>query len=274
MTGPLATVDDVVVPCAQLRVFVPTDVLGPRDRARWAPERALGHREARRTEDAVARLRLLTGRGRAPEDAVLVRRAGDRQYVCPLQYDVRAAAGLRVLEDTVPDRVVDLLVPAGSLRSRLDAVAATGGVRTIIDAPWAVPVAWFALFDDPERRFLDPAEGAGPRLLYLTTVGLAGQRVDRVVAALEVVEDADDLLEEFGEVAEWLASFDDGSLLELDYAGLAPLLGAERLEADRSVHEVWSAVEGLETGDLLAAVAYYGALRGRWSDLRVRHTAS
>lgn len=253
---------------------MPTDTLGPRDRARWAPDRALGHREARRAEDTVARLRLLTGRGSLPQDAVLVRRAGDQQFVCPLQYDVRSAVGLRVLQDTVPDQVVDLLLPVGALRSRLDAVAAVGGVRTIVDAPWAVPIPWFVLFDDGERRFLHPPEGTGPRLLYLTTVGTGLQRIERVVEAMEVVEDADELVEDLADLAGWLESFDPRSLLELDYAGLGRMLGAERLEADRSVHEVWSAVEGLESGDLLAAVAYYGALRGRWRDLRAQPTAS
>ena len=264
----------MVVPCAQLRVFLPTDTLGPRDRARWAPEGALGHREARTVEADVARLRLLTGRGELPDGAVLVRRAGDQQFVCPLQYDVRSAVGLQVLQDTVPPPVVDLLLPAGELRSRLDVVAATGAVPTIVDAPWAVPIPWFVLFVDAERRHLDPPEGAGPRLFYLTTVSSALERLERAVDVMDVVEDADDLLEELADLAAWLDSFDPRSLLELDYAGLTRLLGAERLAADRSAHDVWSAIEGLESGDLLAAVAYYGALRGRWSGLRSQPSAS
>lgn len=264
----------MVVPCAQLRVFLPTDTLGPRDLARWEPGAALGHREATTAEADVARLRLLTGRGQLPDDAVLVRRAGDQQYVCPLQYDVRAAVGLQVLQDTVPPPVVDLLLPAGELRSRLDVVAAAGAVPTIIDAPWAVPIPWFVLFDDDERRHLDPPEGTGPRLLYLTTVATATQRLDRAFDAIDVVEDADHLLEELADLALWLDSFDPRSLLELDYAGLTRLLDRERLAADRSAHDVWSAIEGLESGDLLAAVAYYGALRGRWSGLRAQPSAS
>ena len=264
----------MVVPCAQLRVFVPTDALGPRDRERWAPDRALGHREARRVEDEVARLRLVTGRGAAPQDAVLVRRAGTTQFVCPLQYDVRAAAGLRMLRSTVPSPVVDLLVGGGQFRAQLDGPAAAGGVPTIVDAPWAVPLAWFVLFADDERRFLDPAEGAGPRLLYLTTVATALTRIDRALDALDVVEDAESLFEELAEIAEWLESFDERSLLELDYAGLGRVIDAQRLEADRSVRDAWNAIEGLESGDMMAAVAYYGALRGRWSRLRAQPTAS
>lgn len=272
--GLLAIVVDVVVPCAQLRVFVPTDSLGPRDRERWAPEAALGLREARRVEDTVARLRLLTGRGAAPDDAVLVRRSGRTQFVCPLQYDVRAAAGLRMLRDTVPSPVVDLLLGGDDLSARLDSAAAAGGVPTIVDAPWAIPLPWFVLFTDDERHFLAPPEGAGPRLLYLTTVAAALTRIDRTLDALDVVEDGEVLFEELAELSEWLETFDERSLLELDYAGLARVLGTERLEADRSVRDAWAAIDGLEAGDMLSAVAYYGALRGRWSRLRAQPTAS
>lgn len=264
----------MVVPCAQLRVFVPTDTLGPRDRARWAPEGALGRREARTAEADVARLRLLTGRGQLPDGAVLVRRAGEQQFVCPLQYDVRAARGLQALQETVPPPVVDLLLPSGELRSRLDVVAAAGGIPTIVDAPWAVPIPWFVLFDDAERRHLDPPEGAGPRLFYLTTVASALERLDRAFDAVDLVEDGEDLLAELTDLVAWLDAFDERSLLELDYAGLTRLLDAEQLAADRSVHDVWAAIEGLESGDLLAAVAYYGALRGRWSGLRAAPSAS
>lgn len=264
----------VVVPCAQLRVFVPTDTLGPRDRARWAPDRALGHQEARRTEDAVARLRLLTGRGQMPDDAVLVRRVGDEQFVCPLAYDARAAAGLRLLENELPQPVVAMLVGELGDRARRAAMAAGIAVPTIVDAPWVVPLAWFVLFDDAERRFLDPPEGAGPRLLHLTTVATALDRLDRALDALDLVEDPEDLLDDLAELADWLESFDDRSLVELDYAGLAPLLGAERLAADHSVRDVWHAIEGLEAGDVMTAVAYYAAVRGRWSPLRAQSMSS
>jgi len=255
-------------------VFVPTDTLGPRDRERWAPGGALGHREARSAEDDVARLRLLTGRGSLSDDAVLVRRMGTEQFVCPLQYDVRAAAGLRQLLGTMPAPVVDLLLPDGELRARLAKVAAACRTPTVVDAPWVVPIPWFVLFDAAERRHLDPPEGAGPRLVYLTTVTAAMPRLERAVAAVDVVEDADELLEELADLAGWLSYFDPRSLVELDYAGLTTMLGADLLAADNSVHDVWSAIEGLESGDLLAAVAYYGALRGRWSRLRAQPSAS
>lgn len=265
----------MVVPCAQLRVFVPVDTLDGRDAERWSGDvGALGHAEARTVEEQVGRSRLLTGRGGLTDRAVLVRRSGDERFVCPLQLDVRAAAGLRQLRDAVPAPVLDLLVDA-PLRSHLDRVSALGRAPTIVDAPWVVPVAWFVLFDDDERRFLDPSEGAGPRLLYLTTAAQALDRLERAVLAVDdAIEDADELLEELADVADWLQGFDPRSLVELDYAGLTRVIDAPRLERDRSAHDVWCAIEGLESGDLLAAVAYYGALRSRWGPLRSQVTAS
>lgn len=264
----------MVVPCAQLRVFVPLDALGPGDRERWATEGALGHRQAQQAEAHVARLRLLTGRGALPDEAALVRRSGTDVFVCPLQYDLRAAAGLRLLASEVPSPVVDLLVPSDEVRRRVAAASRAGGIPTIVDAPWAVPLPWFVLVTDDERRFLDPPEGAGPRLLYITTVASALDRIDRALDALDVVEDAEDVFEELAELAAWLESFDERSLLELDYAGLPRVLDRSWLEADHSARDVWAAIEGLENGDLLAAVAYYGALRSRWGVLRAQPSAS
>ena len=88
-----------------------------------------------------------------------------------------------------------------------------------------MPIPWFVLFDDAERRFLQPPEGPGPRLLYLTTVTMALQRLERVQAAIDVVEDADELLAELDDITEWLGGFDGRSLLELDYAGLDAPVG-------------------------------------------------
>lgn len=273
-TGSVAA---VTVPSAQLRAFVPLDDLEEHERVRWsAPAAApLGVRAARAQEARSGRTRLLTGRGSFAERAVLTRRVGDEVFVCPLQLDVRAALALRELRSEVPGPVVDLLVPDRDVRGRLDALAASGRRPTIIDGPWGVPVAWFTLFDDTERRLRDPAEGTGPHLSYLTTCARALPRIERAVDAVDdAVEDADGLLEDLADLLEWVEAFPERALLELDYAGLVQVLSRDELEADHSAHDVWSAVAALEQGDPLAAVAYYGALQVRWGPLQARAHAS
>ena len=81
-------------------------------------------------------------------------------------------------------------------------------------------------------------------------------------------------LERLGSSPLQIPSFPGRALLELDYAGLTQVMERDELEADRSAHDVWQAVEALEQGDPLAAVAYYGALQVRWGPLQARAHAS
>lgn len=272
-----ATVTLVTVPCAQLRAFLPLEALDEADRIRWSPpsSQALGRRAAAQREERLGRARLLGGRAALGEPVVLTRRVGDERYVCPLQLDVRLALALRELRGELTDPMVERLVPDEGLRRRLAGIAAAGRRPTVVDAPWSVPLTWFALFDDAERRFRDAPEGDGPSLTYLTTVERAMPRLDRAIEAVDgAVEDAEVLLDELVELADWVDALPSRSLLELDYAGLARTIERDDLVVDRSSRDVWRAVEGLESGDLLAAVAYHGAIESRWGPRRARAHAS
>ena len=151
------------------------------------------------------------------------------------------------------------------LADHLDLVAAAGRRPMTIDAPWAVPLPWFGLFSPAERRYTDPPEGAGPRLVHVTTVRSALDRLERLIEVLDQrIEDADELLESVADLAEWVDAFDPRSWLELDYGGLADWLPAEALAADHSVADLWAAVEALERGDVLEAATHHASLRRRW----------
>lgn len=252
----------MAIPCAQLRVFVPRDTLDERDVDRWT--RRVGRTRARELEADVAAARLVGRRASVDDAAVLVRRMGDQRFLCPVQHDLRCALALRQLRAEVPDPVVSWLVGDPGLVDELSLVAAAGRRPMTIDAPWAVPLPWFALFGPDDRRFTDPPEGAGPRLVHVTTVARAA-RLSRVVDVVdERLEDADTVLEEVAELAEWVDAFDPRSLLELDYGGLAAWLGADALARDHSAADLWSAVDALERGDVLEAAVHHAALRRRW----------
>lgn len=219
----------------------------------------------REVEDEVAHGRLLGRRAVVDDAAVLVRRVNDDEFVCPVQHDLRCALALRQLRTEVPASVLSAMVPDVGLVDHLDLVAAAGRRPATIDAPWAVPVPWFALFAPAERRFTDPTEGAAPRLVHMTTVRAATDRLERVVDVVdERVADADELLDALGDLAEWVESFDPRSWLELDYGGLAPWLGADRLREDRSAADLWASVEALERDDVAEAAAHQAVLRRRW----------
>jgi hypothetical protein len=268
-----------MVPVAQLKVFTPLEAFPPRERDRWvayvSSGRGLSRREVADAEAGHAAARLLRGGSPLGPEAALVRRVGDRTLVCPLQLELRAAVALATFRRRVPEALLDAFLPDPRVVGRLEAAGATGRVPHILDEPWAVPLHWFVAFDPSDRRFTDPPEGRGPRVVHLTTCDQAAERYERAISIVEnTVEDGEDLLADLAGTAAWIDAFDPSSLLELDYGRVAGLLSKEELRADRTCEELWQALESLEDGDLLGAAAYYGVARARWTHRRAKQHAS
>jgi hypothetical protein len=268
-----------MVPRAQLRVFAPLDAFEPHERERWSSYvRAgggLSRREVAETEAETAAARLLTGRSPLGPEAALVRRAGRRVLVCPLDLELRAAYALATFRRQVPASVVGSFVPDESARDRLDELSATARPPHILDEPWAVPLHWFVAFSPRERHVTEPAGAPRPRITHLTTCGQAARRLEDVIEVVEAtVEDSEDLLAALAGVCAWLDAFDPVSLLELDYGRVAAMLTPEQLREDTTCAEVWEAVECLREGDLLGAAAAYGVARARWTRWRAKQQAS
>lgn len=267
------------VPRAQLKVFSPLDAFPPAERERWRSYveagRGLTRREVAAAESGAAVNRLITGRSRLGPDAAIVRRAGRRTLICPLQLELRAAVALANFRQVVPPRAFDAFVPAGASLGRLEQLSSSGRAPHVLDEPFAVPLHWFVAFAPRERRFTDPPEGAGARLVYLTSVGQAQDRLERALEVVEsTVEDGEDVLAALADVAAWLDAFEPSSLLELDYGGVAGTVPREVLRDDRTCEELWMAIEALASGDLLGAAAAYGVARARWNERRARQDAS
>ena len=129
--------------------------------------------------------------------------------------------------------------------------------------PGSVPVPWFVAVrarptgstaevppDEPARGAPDPDVGrpapGGPGAAHAAA---APGRAARSSSELE-------------ELGRWLEEFHARSWLELDYAGLARLLGPEVVAADTSVADVAAAVAALAAGDEEGAVAHLPHRRG------------
>lgn len=275
-----------MVPTAQLKVFVPLASFPPRDRERWAgyvaDGRGLTRTEVEGAEADVAATRLLTGRSPLAPDAALVRRAGERVLICPLELDLRAAHAFAEFRRTIPEVVVDQF-HAGDAPPDADAPAPGSGPH-ILDEPWAVPLHWFVAFAPDEQRVHDRPDRRGPRLRFLTTVGQAVLRLERAIEIVEAtVEDGEDVLLSLAELTAWLDGFcpsspgrpaTDDAVLELDTDRLAALRPPDAIRADRTCAELHEALDALAAGDLLSAAAIYGAVRARWSLQRARHHTS
>lgn len=269
----------MVVPRAQLKVFSPLESFPPSERERWGAYTEAGEGLSRtevvaaESDDAAARL--LTGRSPLGPDAALVRRVGGRTMICPLQLDLRAALALESFRRSVPAAAFDAFVPDVRALSRLEELSASGRAPHVLDEAWAVPLHWFLAFEPQERRITDPPEGAGPRLVYLTTCANAAGRLERAIHVVEsTVEDGEDILAALAEIGAWIDAFDPDSLLELDYGLVARGMSREELTADTTCEDLWQGVEALASGDLLTAAASYGVARARWSHRRARQHAS
>lgn len=267
----------MLAPTAQLRVYVPVDGYPPATRAIWEAYVAAGNGitrdQAQEARGRAAASLLLRGRIGRSEVGALVRRAGRRRFVCPLDLERQSAEVYNRLRDDVPSPVLPAMLPDPSERERLERIAPTASTNQIREAAWAVPLVWYLAFDPSEQRRTDPAEGAGPRVRFLTGIHQSTRRLEEVfdllLGDLDVQIEAGP--EEIDDLLTWLSGFHEDSLVELDYGRLAADLPAEQ---DHACADLWRAVEAFRAGDLFDAAVAYAAARTCWTRLRERATAS
>lgn len=268
-----------MVPCAYLRVFEPLDALPAREQERWgryvAEGNGLSTNAALRTEARVALSRMIVGDRPSGLRAALVRRVGRRIHVCPLQLAERHAVALLAFREMVPEPAVEAFVSPEEAREAVRAVERLRRPPHIQESCWEVPLRWFVAFDPDERHLTRREEGDGPRLSYLTHAADALERLDHVIDVLEAtIEGAEPLVDPLADLIEWIASFDDDSIVELDYGGLNDVISDADLATDHSCGDLWQVLEDLERGDVGAATAGYEQVAGRWQVHRLRYQAN
>lgn len=268
-----------MVPCSYLRIFEPLDALPVTEQERWGSYVAEGNGlsvgAALETESRIAISRMITGRRPRPTGAALVRRVGRRTHVCPLQLVERHAVALLAFRELVPEPALDAFVSRGEAHEAVRAVEKLRRPPHIQESSWEVPLRWFVAFEPSERHYTDPPEGAGPRLAYLTRASSALERLDRVIEVLEAtIEGADPLVDPLADLIEWIASFDDESILELDYGGLTRLIPDGDLVTDSTCEDLWQVIEDLQRGDVGSATSGYEQVAARWQLNRMRYRAN
>jgi hypothetical protein len=134
-----------------------------------------------------------------------------------------------------------------------------------MQSSWHVPVRWFVLFEDDERR-LEPLD-EGHRLRYRTTVRKALRRAERAIPVLRKT-DLGPVADVIVELVEWLSAFDPRSLLELDYGELTALMTWDELDDDHSAREVQEAIRALGAENFSEAADVYQGVVSRWAELR------
>ncbi|WP_089100656.1 hypothetical protein [Streptomyces hyaluromycini] len=277
-------VSSVVVPYATyLRVYEPLAAFPDRERDHWTryarrPERPSYQDELRRS---------LADLLPTPPVAVPVQESGDAFVlevdgvvcVCPWRTRLRGWQALQELSDELPKPVLDAMLPPVVRRQ-----AAMDYERWLVRNPdsrpwirtatWQVPLNWFVLVSDEERRYEKGTAEIPPMLRYRTPMVQARRRVARALRTLKDTVEEGPLIDGLVDVGRWLEEFHPRSLVELDYGGLVHTLPAGDLEDDHSAADVAAGIEALRQGDGAAAGEAYGRLVERWRTVRDRRSAN
>ncbi|MBI4260826.1 MAG: hypothetical protein HY658_09710 [Actinobacteria bacterium] len=268
-----------MIPCAYLRVFQPLEVFPTAERVHW--ERYIlsgGHVPPTRP---VYRERATAPRGRvglissAEGEQADVRLVDGVYQVCPWRTRIRVLASLLSLRESAAPEVAEAFVPEVEARRAAKELAKLrrrdpSSIPSLLQSPWHVPIRWFVLVADEERKVAEREEG-GYRLHYWTGVGPARERAERALSVLrraglsfvtELVED----------LTRWIEAFDERASLELDYATVSDLFTWDELDDDHSARDVSSAIEALVEGDMARSTELYQAVAGRWAEVRAHES--
>ncbi|MCN9243194.1 hypothetical protein NGF19_20775 [Streptomyces sp. RY43-2] len=277
-------VSSVIVPYASyLRVYEPLAAFPEPERGHWEryarrPDRPSYQDELRRS---------LADLLPTPPVAVPVHESGDAFVtevegvlcVCPWRTRLRGWQALGELDRELPVPVLDAVLPPVVRRQAAQDYErwltrnpdARPWIRT---ATWQVPLNWFVLVSDGERRYDKGSGEIPPMLRYRTPMVQARRRTARALRTLRETIDEGPLIDGLVEVGRWLEEFHPRSLVELDYGGLVHALPAAELDGDHSAADVAEGIEALRRGDGVTAGEAYGRLVERWRAVRDRRSAN
>ncbi|MGW1001401.1 hypothetical protein [Streptomyces sp. NPDC002520] len=277
-------VSSVVVPyAAYLRVYEPLAAFPEPERTHWEryarrPERPSYQDELRRS---------LADLLPTPPVAVPVHESGDAFVldvdgvlcVCPWRTRLRGWQALADFASELPAPVLDAVLPPVVRHQAAQDyerwLARNPDARPWIrTATWQVPLNWFVLVSDEERRYDKGSAEVPPMLRYRTPMVQARRRVARALRTLKDAVEEGPLIDGLIDVGRWLEEFHPRSLVELDYGGLVHVVPPGELEDDRSAADVAEGVEALRRGDGSAAGEAYARLVDRWRAVRELRSAN
>ncbi|MEU7428441.1 hypothetical protein [Streptomyces sp. NPDC040750] len=280
----MSKVSPVVVPYAvYLRVYEPLAAFPEPERAHW--ERYARRRDRPSYQDELRRS--LADLLPTPPIAVPVHESGDAfvlevdgvTCVCPWRTRLRGWQALGESAEELPPTVLDAVLPPVVRRQAAQDyerwLARNPDARPWIrTATWQVPLNWFVLVSDEERRYDKGTAEVPPVLRYRTPMVQARRRVARALRTLRDTVEESPLIDGLTDVGRWLEEFHPRSLVELDYGGLVHVLPAGELEDDHSAADVADGIAALGRGDGAAAGEAYGRLVERWRAVRDRRSAN
>ena len=254
---------------AWLRVYEPISAFDQVEQVRWSeldPNIPTGKQEQIRALTRIIRGEINSS---GSDGAHMIIHKGVR-YICPWSTSQRCWAALSEFKNSIPSSVLPMFLPSTpSVDDALEMNLSSSKFPHILSETWIIPPRWFALFS-PEERLRGSGED-GPFTIMRTEISLAKERCLETHKAVKSAFGSGPVEQELVELLNWLNLFHPSSILECDYGGLATYLekslqdlGEDGLDADTSIEDVHSSIEGLAKGDGVQAGSGYERLVSRW----------
>ena len=203
-----------------------------------------------------------------------------KRYVAPWSTAARCWVALDDFKYSLPSSVVKFFIPnkiEESIKGATELIE--DKVSHILTSTWNIPPRWFALFQPDER--LRGENDDGPFTILRTSISNAKSRAAFTHEAVVGAFGQGQVEAEIGELITWLEIFDNNSIIELDYGGLALYLnnlltqnGEQGLLSDTSVEDVNTSIAGLASGDGALAGQGYERLVSRWRKVAALESAT
>ncbi len=226
-----------------------------------------------------------------PDDAYVLTEQ-DMVLVCPWDLRIQVAQGALSARHGVPAAIADAFVPPALTGAAEQAVSEwTTAANPLGDRPavgsgegsalshdqllhelvsgWSIPARWFAFVEYDERQVTLAADDR--HLRYRTSMAKARRRAHRTLAVLRrTIGETAPITAAAESDVRWLEEFHPRSVVELDYGGLAYLLGDRELLDDDSPQIVADTVAALARDDAQKAGELYSHLIERWRKVQLR----
>ena len=187
-------------------------------------------------------------------------------YLSPWSTEFRNAQAMSLIRESYSNPILELFALPKIQAKMIENEGTIIPLKPhIITHTWQIPPRWFALFDKGDC--LSGSQGNRRFIIYRANLKAVIKRGSRALTIIRKTFGPGPISAEVEELISWLASFDEKSIVELDYGGLAEILesmGMQGVEADTSVQDVWESLEALEIGDGVRAGDAYSRLMNRW----------
>jgi hypothetical protein len=193
-----------------------------------------------------------------------------KKYIAPWSTAARCWAALDDFKSSLPVTLSQFFLPQKIEDSiNVNSEVVEDKVSHIITATWSIPPRWFALFEPSDRLRGNNDDGA--YTILRTPISKAKQRCLFAHQAVVNAFGNGPIEQEIADLLQWLGVFNDQSIVECDYGGLAAYLeksivenGEPGLNADTSIEDVAKSLAGLAAGDGALASQGYERLVTRW----------